>query len=270
MNDIIRDYNFYLEEYVNKQQSPTQIAERFGVYSNLIRRELKKLGFKPRNKSEAQKLALQSGRHKHPTRGTERSESTKIEISNAMAKSWQNVSEEERARRTEVSRKQWEALSDDERTLFRKNAAEAVRKASREGSKLEKYLKTELQNSGLSVIYHSDDIIPNEKLQTDLYLPGIKVVIEIDGPSHFYPIWGEEALQRTIEADNKKNQTLVSYGIVVIRIKHLSKAMSAANNRNLLQNVLDKIEEIKKKFPKKEDMIIEIQEGIFKDAEANQ
>ena len=53
--------------------------------------------------------------------------------------------------------------------------------------------------------YHKKGIVPNSNLEVDIYLPEMGAAIEIDGPSHFLPIWGEEALSKTIKSDNEKN-----------------------------------------------------------------
>ena len=75
---------FIIDEYVENNKSTYEISESLGTYPNKIRRALIKLGVELRDKSVAQSTAIQSGRHKHPTKGTERSESDKIKISEGM------------------------------------------------------------------------------------------------------------------------------------------------------------------------------------------
>jgi len=66
-------------------------------------------------------------------------------------------------------------------------------------------------------------ILPNDKTaigkELDLYLPEFKVAIEIDGITHWKPIFGEETLQRTIKADQRKDLLCEQAGIKLIRIK---------------------------------------------------
>jgi hypothetical protein len=56
-------------EYSTDNVSITALAKKHNTYENKIRRILLKNGVKLRDKSEAQKLALSSGRHSHPTKG---------------------------------------------------------------------------------------------------------------------------------------------------------------------------------------------------------
>ena len=110
----------------------------------------------------------------------------------------------ERQRRSELSKKQWAEMPEYEKANLRKLAAEAVRKASKEGSKIEKFIYEGLTKLGYEVIFHKRGLIANDKLEVDLFLPTMNIAIEIDGPAHFLPIWGEESLNRHIRADAQK------------------------------------------------------------------
>ncbi len=77
--------------YIKENKSFQDIADMYSTYPNKIRRDAKKLGIKSRNKSEAQKNALQTGKHKHPTKGTERSEDTKNKIGKSIMKAWDSI-----------------------------------------------------------------------------------------------------------------------------------------------------------------------------------
>ena len=65
--------NYIIKQY-NKNQSTYEIAESLGTYPNKIRRILVKNGINLRDRSSAQSLALDTGRHKHPTKGKLRTE----------------------------------------------------------------------------------------------------------------------------------------------------------------------------------------------------
>lgn len=71
-------------EYLKEKISITALAKKYGTYENKIRRILIKNGTKLRDKSVAQKLALKSGRHKHPTKGKHRSDEEKLKIGTAL------------------------------------------------------------------------------------------------------------------------------------------------------------------------------------------
>ena len=245
--------------YLKESKSTYEIAQEFNTYPNKIRRTLKTLGVSLRDKSKAQTVAIKNGRHEHPTRGKKRSESEKIAISNGMSKFWNDMEEEERARRCEISRKQWASMSDEQRELLRKSATEAVLKASKEGSKIEKYIYKGLTAEGYEVIFHKKNLVSDRKLEVDLFLPTLNLAIEIDGPAHFLPIWGEEKLQKHINADARKAGLLLQSGFVLIRLKNITKNVSKANMAKSLDAVVEEVKKVENKFPPKSKRLIEIE-----------
>lgn len=251
--------NYLIEQYVEQGRSTYQIAEACGTYPNRIRRALKHFNIERRSKSAAQSVAIKMGRHEHPTKGKKRSEAVKIRISEGMYHVWQKMDEAERSRRIELARAQWNAMTKEEQEEFRNLAAEAVRRAAEKGSKLEHFLLLSLQSQGYKVDFHKENLLSNEKLQIDLYLPDLNTAIEVDGPAHFLPIWGEENLEKHITADYAKSGLLITHGYAIIRIKHITRNLSEIHKRNLLSVVLDKLKSIKTNFPKLEDRLIEIE-----------
>ena len=115
---------------------------------------------------------------------------------------------------------------------------QAIRKASKEGSKLERYIKRELTSLGYNVLIHQR-ILPNKDLEVDLFLPSEKTIIEVDGPSHFLPVWGEERLQKQIKSDQDKTGLALSKGFKIIRIKHLKDGLCLSDRENLKAKVID-------------------------------
>jgi very-short-patch-repair endonuclease len=253
-----RTLGYYQKEFIEKCRSVNEIAEEWGTYANKIRRELIHLGFQTNNKSDAQKRAIASGRAKHPTLGTKRDEKTRVKISASMAEKWREMDDDEKARRVQLAKHQWDNMSAEDRASFRDASMVAIRESSKNGSKMEKFLFDGLQKLGYDVLFHSEHILPKTRLQTDLFLPGLKTVIEVDGPSHFLPIWGEESLAKNMEADAKKNSALLTYGFVVIRIKAIAKNMSQVGRKNLLSKVAEVLEQNKVNFPELTDRLIEI------------
>lgn len=254
-----RTSEYYQREYIERQRSCLEIAEECNTYANKIRRELMKLGFPIRDKSEAQAIALKTGRHGHPTEGTHRNEDTKVKISEAMADNWDAVLPEERKRRSSLAQAQWESMSKVDKIEFQRAALVAVRETSTKGSQMEIFLCGALRQRGFEVLFHNDHVLPGTNLQTDLHVPSHKAVIEIDGPSHFSPVWGEERLKRTIIADKKKNEQLLNYGYVVIRIKHIAKTTSEIHKRQVAQRVIETLDRVKKNFPEPGARLIEIE-----------
>ena len=201
-SQFLEKYKEYIiEQYTKENKSTYEIAQDIGTYPNKIRRTLNTLGVDLRDRSSAQTVAIQSGRHEHPTRGKKRTEAEKVAISNGMSSFWENMEDSERERRANLSKEQWASMSEEERANLRKLAAEAVRKASKEGSKIEKFIYEGLTKAGYHAIFHKKGLVSNRNMEIDIFLPALKVAIEIDGPAHFLPIWGEVSLQKHIRAD---------------------------------------------------------------------
>ena len=75
-------------------------------------------------------------------------------------------------------------------------------------------------------------------MQIDLYLPTIVTAIEVDGPSHFLPVWGEESLKKNIKYDNKKSGLIIGKGLNLVRIKQthdFSEARATAVYTKLIE-----------------------------------
>lgn len=204
--------------YIDEKKSFETIAKEFDTYANKIRRDAKKFNINIRNKSEAQKNAISTGIHKHPTKGTERNETTKQKIGKSMIDSWSSLTEDQIKKRKDKQRKKWESMSEDKKKEMLKKANSAVRVASVLGSKLEKFILQNLINDGYRVDFHKEQTLSNTKLQLDLFLPTMDIVIEIDGPSHFLPVWGQETLEKNKKYDKKKEGLIIGKGWKLIRV----------------------------------------------------
>ena len=93
-----------IEMYNDQSKSTYEIAKSLDTYPNKVRRTLIKHGYKLKNKSEAQKNALQTGRCSHPTEGKTRTEEEKLNISEGMSNHWENMSESERQGRVDQAK----------------------------------------------------------------------------------------------------------------------------------------------------------------------
>ena len=234
---------FITEFYVQQKLSFADIAEKLDTYPNKVRRDAKKLNIGIRNKSDAQKNALNSGKHKHPTKGTIRDESTKIKIGMGVLDSWASLSDAELEQRRQKSKEQWDKMSSEQKANIQQAANVAVRNASKTGSKLEKFLLQKLLSDGYRVEFHKVQLLSNTKLHIDLFLPTMNIAIEIDGPSHFVPVWGDDALTRNKSYDNKKNGLLIGKGIKLIRVRQ-TKDFSNARALLIYKRLTDSIKEI--------------------------
>jgi len=257
MTGMSRDY--LIEEYVHKGRSFADIAGEFGTYPNKIRREAIRFGISPRDKSSAQKKALKSGRHKHPTKGKKRSNETKIKISDSVSDSWKALSEKEYNKRVSQAKDRWDKMPKEDKESLMRSASEGVRRAGKEGSKMEKFLAERLRESGYVVQFHRKGLIPNEKLEVDLFLPELKTAIEIDGPAHFFPIWGEESLARNLRSDAQKTGLLITAGFAILRVKHLTKHISGKHMRDLSNMIMVELKQIELGFPPEDKRLIEVE-----------
>lgn len=242
----------------NQGQSPYEIAEKLNTYPNKIRRMLKKVT-KIRGKSEAQSKALSSGRKKHPTKGVLLSQEQKVILGNKAIDRWKNMSEEEYERRVAIGKTRWSNMDEKTKEKMREKSLVALRQSAKEGSKAENFIKNELPKHGFSVTYHKTGLIPNHQMEVDLFIPELKTVIEIDGPTHFFPIWGEQRLQKHIKADTEKAGLLLNHGYVLIRVKCLIKHFGIAHGNNLLEAILVELKKINENFPDKDNRYIEIE-----------
>jgi very-short-patch-repair endonuclease len=234
--------------YIVQELSFADIAQSCNTYANKIRRDAQKFEIPIRDKSSAQKNALQKGKHKHPTKGQTRDATVKNKIGLSIMNRWQNLSKNELAQIKQKAKDNWSKLSEDDKANMKHSAQEAVRQSSKTGSKLEKYLFNKLLQNGWKVDFHKEQMLLNTKLQVDLFLPTINTAIEVDGPSHFEPVWGDESLKKNIKYDNKKTGLLLGKGLALIRIKQL-KDFSPTRAELIYAKLDNIINNIKNSFP---------------------
>ena len=141
---------------------------------------------------------------------------------------------------------------------MQEKAGRALRKACIEGSKAEKFLKIKLEENGYEVDMHKKGLIEG-KFEIDLLLPALKTIIEIDGPQHFLPIFGEERLANVVKMDGIKNGLLLGRGFCIVRIKYLCKTMNKTVERKLWDLVSEAVENISNEFPAQDKRFIELE-----------
>lgn len=248
-----------IEMYTQENRSTYEIASELNTYPNKIRRLLIKNGVELKDKSDAQKNAIQTGKSKHPTMGKTRSEQEKLKISSGIKNYWQNMDDKTYKDKVNKAKDRWKNMSDVEKNKMLEAAIKAIQAAGKNGSKLERFLYSELEKGGYKVEFHKKYLIQNENLEIDMYIPELKTIIEVDGPSHFLPIWGEEKLQKQIKADNNKSGLILSKGFAIIRIKHLSDSVCLADKEKLRVDLLELLGKMKKAFPPKSKRYIEIE-----------
>lgn len=266
MEFALKNKDKILDMY-HRGYSSYQIAESLGTYSTKILRSLQFLGkllhnneeYFKRNYSEAQKLALEKGRSKHPTEGKKLDNVHKKKIGESRSKAYHNLTEEEKQKISDMSKKNWDALGRAKQEEIRSLALESIRYASKHGSKTERHLNNGLTKAGYSVEFHKTGLVFGNNLEVDLFLPEVKTAIEIDGPGHFLPIWGEEKLTKQRIADTAKQGILINSGYAIIRIRQIDKSISLTKMNHLLDLILKEIESISNKFPSSKNRLIEIE-----------
>lgn len=211
---------FLLDRYVDKKESACTLAKELDTHAKTIYRALKKHNIQIRSKAESQKLALEKGRADHPTKGKPREMCTKNQIGQKLHKYWTGLDPKEIESRIEKSRQSWYTMSEEKRKEILQKSHVALRKASIEGSKVEKMILAGLLSNKYKCQVHKKFLFPDSECHVDLYLPLQGICIEIDGVSHYQPIWGEEKLKETIERDLQKNEQLLANGYSVIRIQN--------------------------------------------------
>ena len=250
------------EAYVIKKygegHSTISLAKELRTYPKKIERILKKNGHALRSRSESQSLAIEKGRAKHPTKGQKRSEEEKLKISMGVEKAWQEMSDETKQKFCEDAKDRWDNMAPSKRREMQEKAGRALRLACLEGSKQEKLLKRRLEELGHEVVMHKKGLIEGN-FEIDLLLPEMNTIIEVDGPQHFLPLFGEEKLAETIKMDSIKTGRLISKGFCVIRVKYLCRNMSRSVERKLWDLVSKEVEKVQKKFPPKSKRFIELE-----------
>lgn len=244
--------------YQKENKSTYEIAEALNTYPNKIRRTLIKHGCELKDRSEAQRNALKNGRIDHPTAGRKRSYEERIKISAALDQYWNNLDDNERERRSLIAKDRWANMTESQRAAMAQAATESIRKAGKDGSKLENFLLRKITDGGFRVDFHKKNLIPSEKLEIDLYVPDCKTIIEIDGPSHFLPVWGDEKLQKQIKADLQKSGLLLNKGFAIIRVKVMG-FLSLSDQENLASDLINHLKRFKDNFPPRSERYYEIE-----------
>ena len=251
------DIEYIRKQYFDNNKSSYVIAKELGTYGNKIRRALKKAGYSLRNSSQAQTNALNTGVHKHPTKGTERSEETKDAIATGLKKSWDNLPKKELDRRRKLAKKKWHDMPDSQKQTLQNKAKIAIREAAKNGSKPEKFLMKKLAENNYEYVFHARELLlkPHNH-EFDFYLPELNTVIEIDGHFHRNSVWGKESLKNTKDLDRKKNKLLLNNGYCIIRFEYTNESSSRSSMNEMWDRLEPVIKNISKKFPSKNNRLI--------------
>jgi very-short-patch-repair endonuclease len=244
----------YEELYVKKSMSWYEIAEKLNTYANKVRRDAVKLGIESRDKALAQKNVLEKGRSEHPTKGKKLGDETKAKISRAQSKVWDALTDEGREHRSEIGKDSWNKKTEAEKAEFFSLSVQAMKRAAVEGSKMEKFLFAHLKDT-YNIMRHIDYVFGAEQFHLDLYIPELLTAIEIDGPMHYEPIFGDDRLEKRQAADSKKNGLCIHAGLNMVRVR-LDKRSSMRYYNSVLEEISKVLIFIKNKKIEKEIFIL--------------
>ncbi|MHA2063107.1 MAG: DUF559 domain-containing protein [Candidatus Thorarchaeota archaeon] len=223
--------------YLNEGLSMRKVAQTIGAPLATLSRFMKKHGITARDKGQAQKNYLKN--NDHQMKGRKHTTETKKQISASLGDFWEGLTDDEREK---VKRKigsawkrKWESMSEQERKLMMEGLSSKAKESQGQGSRLERFIAEELRKRGYFVEERSTNYTAGKDFEVDLALPTERVAIEVDGPTHFLPIYGEEHLEHQQERDARKDDMINGIGYSVLRVRD--------NNGPLSQLRIDKIEQ---------------------------
>lgn len=223
--------------YIDEGLSMRKVAAVVGAPLATLSRFMKKHGIITRSKAQAQKNYLKE--NDHQMQGRKHTDETKKKISLGLGEFWDGLSDDER---DEVKRKigsawkrKWEAMSEQDRQIMMEGLSSKAKQAQGKGSRLERFIAEELRNRGYHVEERSTNYTAGKDFEVDLALPNEMIAIEVDGPTHFLPIYTNEHLEQQQARDARKDDMINAIGYSVLRVRD--------NNGPLSQLRIDRIEQ---------------------------
>lgn len=230
--------------YCEQGLSLRKMSEKLKRPVSAITKYMDQYGIERRTKSDAQKGYLSD--NDHPMQGKHHTEEAKKKISASLGDFWDSLDPDQRAEYRQLVgsgwRKRWASMSNAERENMIASLNAANRQQQGHGSRFERFLADELRSRGYVVEERSNNYIANAKQEVDLALTHEGIMIEVDGPTHFMPIYGEEALERQEAKDADKDDYLISAGFSVLRIQDNNGPLSQVR----IEKIVTEIERIKK------------------------
>lgn len=227
--------------------SISQIAKLDKSSHYIVRKIFSRRGVEIVSNSElARKQMLETDNH--PTKGRHRTEDEKIKMGAALSKGWKDTSD---ARKDQIEKqKKRIAKNPGQMKEMSVKGSEGLRKAAKNGSRLEHYLREKLAENGFVSIQHRDKVLPNERFEFDLFIREMGIIIEVDGPTHFEPVFGDESLNKSLSRDQLKTKLAIEQGYKMVRVKQF-KGHSQHYFREIFNEVLKLILDIKNGLPGK-------------------
>ena len=222
------------QKYVDNKMSTVAIAKEYDVDAKTINRLLRKYGFAIRSRKDSQNLSFEQ--HGHPRAGKKLEKATKDKISNSVSRSW---TEEKKKKQSDDTKLYWTKQSDEYKTSILSKCNVGLRESAKSGSKVEMIIHQVLDQRGLHFLCHEPLLFENRALKVDIFISSLDLIVEIDGPSHVLPIFGQEKLDAQIRADEEKNALAVSKGLKILRFRVLYKNLSKKRLRDIQADFIE-------------------------------
>lgn len=221
-----------------------KIAKMAGTYTQFMIREFNRLKLTCLTKSEIMKTNFERGGF-HPTKGRERTDAEKKSIGQSISRVREEHPEKWDNMNAAVA-EYWAGKTQEERSAIGSHAANHVRDAAVNGSRLEHFLREKLYEAGYVSVQHKTGVLIREGLEFDLYIPELSLVIEVDGPTHFKPIFGDKELSNAARRDLAKTALAIDSGFKMLRVKQ-KKNYSLTYFNHLAKMTIELVDRIKNK-----------------------
>jgi hypothetical protein len=225
---------FLREYYWERKLSPAEIGRMVGRSAQTVRRHVKALFEHPRTKSEAQKIATRKGSATSPMLGRSHAPEARAKMAAAAAAYWAGLGEQGRAAHAEAARKRLLGRTPESRAAMRAGAVAGCRRAVREGSNAELFLRDGLAGRGERVLLKG--------AFGDLTLPDRKAAVFVDGPALFVPIFGAGKLAATQRLAAAARSRALANGFHVVRIRVPGGRLSRLRLDRLLTLLVNQLE----------------------------
>jgi very-short-patch-repair endonuclease len=229
--------------YIDEGLSMRKVAEQLKVPLATLSRFMKKHGIGTRSKAQAQKNFLKD--NDHQMSGRKHTKETKEKISSSLGDFWDNLSDDDReAVKRKIGdawRRKWAAMSEQDRKIMMDGLVAKSKLVQGNGSRLERFIAEQLRQRNYTVEERSTNYTAGKDFEVDIALPNEMIAIEVDGPTHFLPIHGEDHLSKQQARDARKDDMINSIGWSVLRIRDNNGPLSQLR----IQRIVKAIKEIR-------------------------
>lgn len=213
----------------DENMSIRALSREIGCHPNELRRAMIKAEIPIKSRSESLKTAYETGK--------------------IVARSGFTLSNDHKTKISKANKGKVVGLRNTTNNLIikrneamRGRGASKNREAAKKGSKFERMLIDTFGELGYTVVSQH----PIGSYKIDIYFPKEKIAIEIDGPSHREPIFGDDKLANSLAKDKAKDEAMLNANMSVIRVIDNQKGPSLFNKTKVVEFVKDTIELISK------------------------